>query len=76
LIKLVASFGKPIILSTGMNSIESIKKSVEIIREAGVPYALLHCTNIYPTPYEDVRLGGMNDLSEAFPDAIIGLSDH
>ncbi|HFC8464424.1 TPA: polysialic acid capsule biosynthesis protein SiaC [Neisseria meningitidis] len=76
LIKLVASFGKPIILSTGMNSIESIKKSVEIIREAGVPYALLHCTNVYPTPYEDVRLGGMNDLSEAFPDAIIGLSDH
>lgn len=76
LIKLVASFGKPIILSTGMNTIESIKKSVDIIREANVPYALLHCTNIYPTPYEAVRLGGMADLAEAFPDAVIGLSDH
>lgn len=76
LIKLIASFGKPIILSTGMNSIESIKKSVDIIRAAKVPYALLHCTNIYPTPYEDVRLGGMQELAAAFPDAVIGLSDH
>lgn len=76
LIKLVASFGKPIILSTGMNTIASIQKSVDIIREAGVPYALLHCTNIYPTPYEDVRLGAMNELQQHFPDAVIGLSDH
>ena len=76
LIKLIASFGKPIILSTGMNTIANIQKSVEIIRKAGVPYALLHCTNIYPTPYEDVRLGGMTELAEAFPDAVVGLSDH
>lgn len=76
LIKLVASFGKPIILSTGMNTIESIRKSVDIIRAARVPYALLHCTNVYPTPYELVRLGGMTDLQESFPDAIVGLSDH
>lgn len=76
LIKLIASFGKPIILSTGMNTIASIQKSVEIIRQAGVPYALLHCTNIYPTPYEDVRLGAMTELADAFPDAVVGLSDH
>lgn len=76
LIKLIASFGKPIILSTGMNTIASIQKSVDIIRQAGVPYALLHCTNIYPTPYEDVRLGAMNELQEHFPDAVVGLSDH
>lgn len=76
LIKLIASFGKPIILSTGMNTIQSIQKSVDIIRAAGVPYALLHCTNVYPTPYELVRLGGMTDLQEAFPDAVVGLSDH
>ncbi|WP_316242959.1 N-acetylneuraminate synthase [Basilea psittacipulmonis] len=76
LIKLIASFGKPIILSTGMNTIASIQKSVNIIREAGVPYALLHCTNVYPTAYEDVRLGAMVELQEAFPDAVIGLSDH
>jgi len=76
LIKLVASFGKPIILSTGMNKIESIKKSVEIIKAANAPFALLHCTNVYPTPYELVRLGGMEALSQAFPDTVVGLSDH
>ncbi len=76
LIKLVASFGKPIILSTGMNSIESIRKSVEIMEEAKIPYSLLHCTNVYPTPYELVRLGALTELEEAFPNAVIGLSDH
>lgn len=76
LVKLIASFGKPIILSTGMNTLKSIQKSVNIIREAGVPFALLHCTNIYPTPYESVRLGAMTELANRFPDAVIGLSDH
>lgn len=76
LIDYVASFGKPIILSTGMNTIESVAKSVEIIRRHGIPYALLHCTNVYPTPPELVRLGGITELKEAFPDALVGLSDH
>ncbi len=76
LIEHIAGFGKPIILSTGMNSIENIKKAVEIIENAGVPYALLHCTNVYPTPPELVRLGAINDMKQAFPNAILGLSDH
>lgn len=76
LVKHIASFGKPIIMSTGMNDIESIRKSVNIIENAGVPYALLHTTNIYPTPDKLVRLGAMSELAEHFPDAIIGLSDH
>jgi len=76
LIKHIASFGKPIILSTGMNDIESIKPAVEILRESGVPFALLHCTSMYPTPYNQVRLGGIQQLQECFPDALVGLSDH
>jgi N-acetylneuraminate synthase len=76
LIKHIAKFGKPIILSTGMNTIETIRPSVEIMRAAKVPFALLHCTNIYPTPPELVRLGAINILKEAFPDAVVGLSDH
>jgi N-acetylneuraminate synthase len=72
----IASFGKPIVLSTGMNDIASITPSVEIMRTAGVPFALLHCTSMYPTPYEKVRLGGIADLEQSFPDAVIGLSDH
>lgn len=76
LIKHIVKYRKPIILSTGMNSIDSIKPSVEIIRSAGIPYALLHCTNVYPTPNELVRLGAIKILKEAFPDAVVGLSDH
>ncbi|KRW05832.1 polyhydroxyalkanoate biosynthesis repressor PhaR [Aeromonas veronii] len=76
LIDHIASFGKPIILSTGMNTIESIQKSVDIFNKHNVPYALLHCTNVYPTPYELVRLGAMVEMQDAFPDAVIGLSDH
>ena len=67
---------KPIILSTGMNSIKTIEPAVKIIRKYKIPYALLHCTNIYPTPHKLVRLDAMRNLSETFKDAIIGLSDH
>ena len=76
LIKYLAKFKKPVILSTGMNSIETIKPSVEILRNANIPFALLHCTNVYPTPPELVRLGAIKALKDAFPDAVIGLSDH
>lgn len=76
LIRHIASFGKPMIISTGMNTIDSIKKTVAIVEEAGVPYALLHCTNIYPTPPELVRLGAIPEMKKAFPSAVIGLSDH
>lgn len=76
LIKHIAANGKPVILSTGMNNLDSIAPAVEILREAGVPFALTHCTSMYPTPYEKVRLGGINDLAQKFPDAVVGLSDH
>lgn len=76
LIKYLSKFNKPVILSTGMNSIETIKPSVEILRSAKIPFALLHCTNVYPTPPELVRLGAIKTLKDAFPDAVMGLSDH
>lgn len=76
LIKLVASFGKPMIISTGMNDIESIRKTEAIVKEANVSYCFLHTTNLYPTPNHLVRLGAMQEMMEAFPDVQIGLSDH
>jgi N-acetylneuraminate synthase len=76
LIEHIASFKKPIILSTGMNDLKSIQPAVEILRKHQIPYALLHTTNIYPTPDRLVRLGAMNELQETFNDAVIGLSDH
>lgn len=76
LLQYIASKGRPVILSTGMNNIESISKSVKILRGARIPFALLHCTNIYPTPFNLVRINALKVLKKNFPDAVIGLSDH
>jgi len=76
LIEHIASFNKPIILSTGMNSIESINRSVEILENYNINYSLLHCTSMYPAPYNKVKLGAIKDLNDNFPNAILGLSDH
>lgn len=76
LVRHIAGFGKPVIVSTGMNTLASVLPTVEIFRAANVPFALLHCTNVYPTPPELVRLGAMKQLKEKFPDAVVGLSDH
>lgn len=76
LLKHIASFGKPVILSTGMNNIPSIQKAVQIFENAHVPVALLHTTNLYPTPPHLVRLGALEEMRQAFPDTVIGLSDH
>ncbi len=76
LIEHIAQYKKPVILSTGMNNISSIEKAVVILRKYQVPFALMHCTSIYPTPYNKVRLGAIDELAEAFPDAVVGLSDH
>jgi N-acetylneuraminate synthase len=76
LVEHIASFGKPVILSTGMNDVASIGPAVDALRKAAVPFVLLHCTSVYPTPPELVRLGALAELAEAFPDAVLGLSDH
>lgn len=76
LVRHIAALGKPVILSTGMNTIESIAPAVEALEGAGVDYALLECTNLYPSPPEMVSLKGIEELSNAFPRAVIGFSDH
>ena len=76
LIEHIASFGKPMIVSTGMNDIESVRKTVNILEKYNLPYGLLHTTNLYPTPVHLVRLGAMQELQKEFPNAIVGLSDH
>lgn len=76
LIEHVASFRKPMIVSTGMNDIESVRKTVSILENYNVSFALLHTTNLYPTPVHLVRLGAMQELQKEFPNAIVGLSDH
>lgn len=76
LIEHIASFGKPVIMSTGMQSVDTLRPSVEVLDRSGVDYALLECTNLYPSPPEIVSLRGIGELQAAFPNAVVGFSDH
>lgn len=76
LLRHIANFQKPIIMSTGMQSIETLASSVEILEASNCPYALLECTNLYPSPPETVSLQGISELKIAFPNAVVGFSDH
>ncbi|WP_121366336.1 N-acetylneuraminate synthase family protein [Flavobacterium limicola] len=76
LLEHIASFGKPVLLSTGMNTIASIRKAIAIFDKHKVPVAVLHTTNLYPTPIRLVRFGAMMEMHHAFPDKVFGLSDH
>ena len=72
----IASFGKPIVLSTGASEIWEIEETVATIRSAGNRFALLHCILNYPTAHHDANLGMLLDLRRHFPDAVPGYSDH
>jgi N-acetylneuraminate synthase len=76
LVEHIAKKGRPVFLSTGMNSISSIKISTSILEEHGIPFVLLHTTNLYPTPHRLLRLNALDDMSKAFPGVPLGLSDH
>lgn len=79
LLRQVAGFGKPVIMSTGMASLEEIGASLAVLEQGGIARAeitLLHCTTQYPTPIENVNLRAMLTLGEAFPGVRIGYSDH
>ena len=59
-----------------MNDLRAIEKTVNIVEKYSVKYALMHTTNLYPTKPEQVRLGAMLELMEAFKGVPVGLSDH
>lgn len=76
LVEHVAEFGKPMIISTGMNSIRTIADTVNCLEKKSISFALLHTTNLYPTEPEYVRLGAMQEMMREFKGIPIGLSDH
>lgn len=76
LLEHIAEYGKPMIVSTGMNNIRSVAKAVNILEKYGVEYALMHTTNLYPTEPALVRLGAMQELMREFSHVPVGLSDH
>lgn len=72
----IARTGKPIILSTGMCTLEEVEAAYSLLKEHGAgEITLLHCTTQYPTPYGDVNLKAMLSMQEIFGCAV-GYSDH
>jgi len=75
-IEYICSFGKPVILSTGASSLDEVEDAVNWIKPFNVDLALLHCVLNYTTPDRNANLGMILGLKEAFPNNIIGYSDH
>ena len=72
----IAKTGKPVVLSTGMSTIDEVEAAYELLRKNGSgEITLLHCTTEYPAPIEDVNLRAMNTLKEKF-ECNVGYSDH
>lgn len=72
----IAKLGKPIILSTGMSTLDEVEIAVDILKKNGAEdITLLHCTTEYPAPYADVNLKAMDTLKEKFG-CKVGYSDH
>jgi len=77
LLKHVAKKGLPMIISTGMATIDEIKEAVEVIKSTGNKnIILLHCIISYPTAPEDANLRTIKTIQTSFPDIPIGFSDH
>ncbi len=71
----IARKRRPMIISTGMSTPEEIDRTVQTVRAAGAPFALMHCTSTYPTPYEHVQLGCIPALQRTYG-VPVGFSDH
>lgn len=76
LLKKIASYNKPIILSTGGGSLEQIKKAVNFISYYNRDLAILQCTSSYPTERKDVNLSIIDLYKKEFPNVIVGYSGH
>lgn len=73
----IAKFGVPIFLSTGMGTMEEVRRAVATIEEAGNPnLCLFHCISIYPPEISTIHLNNILGLRKEFPKYPIGFSDH
>jgi len=77
LLRQVAATAKPVVLSTGASTAEEVRWAVGMLRDAGCgELSLLHCVLNYPTADENAHLGMITALRSAYPDLLIGYSDH
>ena len=75
-LRTIASYQKPVILSTGMSTLAQVAEAYDTLLNAGAPsVSLLHCTTNYPCPYNEVNLRAMQTLKDAFK-CQVGYSDH
>ncbi|OCH04120.1 N-acetylneuraminate synthase [Aliivibrio fischeri] len=75
----IASFGKPVILSTGMGYLSEVEHAIFTLIDSGLlieNITVLHATTDYPTAPEDVNLRAMLAIENAFPGIQVGYSDH
>jgi N-acetylneuraminate synthase/N,N'-diacetyllegionaminate synthase len=75
LLRTIAETGKPMIVSTGMHSMETVRDSVALLDEHADSYMLLYCVSEYPTEPEDFNLGVIDRMAEEFG-VPVGFSDH
>jgi N-acetylneuraminate synthase/sialic acid synthase len=76
LLRRVASFGKPIILSTGGATFEDVDRAVAAITPINEQICILQCTAAYPATVEELNLAVITTLRERYPELVVGLSDH
>ena len=76
LIKHVMKFNKPIIISTGMSSMEEVEETMELLKTHKNKVIIMQCTSNYPCEEEDVNLNVLNTYKNKFPESEIGLSGH
>lgn len=73
----VARTGKPVLLSTGASTLGEIEEALDVLDRNGAPeVAVLQCTLAYPTPTEHAAVGALRQLAAAFPERVLGYSDH
>ena len=75
-LKRIAEFGKPMIISSGMCTLEELDRTYNALKGTGVPLAFTNCLSEYPPVYEDVNLGVLRVMQDRYPDVVIGHSDH
>ncbi|HWM32456.1 MAG TPA: N-acetylneuraminate synthase family protein [Methyloceanibacter sp.] len=76
LLKHVASFGKPIFVSTGGGTMEDVRRAYELIMPINRQLCLMQCTAGYPPEWQELDIGVITTFRHAFPDAVIGFSSH
>ena len=75
-LKRISEFGKPMIISSGMCTLNELDRTYNALKSSGIPLAFTNCLSEYPPVYEDVNLGVLHEMQKRYPDVVIGHSDH